>query len=196
MNYSYEGDLRNDEPHGYGVFYYKNNDQYIGECKFGKKDGFGIYYYARLLNTTATYTGFFLNDKMNGIGTYEDEFNIYKGTWRNDKKCGTFYRTNKRISETYLQEWRNDKIISTKVVQYIQPSALRTTKENPKKQPRQHQVKYKGVEKKCIGCYHQSANAVNVSCGHVIMCFTCLSKCEKCPICRVSNEQIIRLYSC
>lgn len=202
LNYAYEGTTHNNEPHGYGTFFYQNNDKYVGECMFGKKDGFGRYYYAkpvsnRINNThsSASYTGFFSCDKMNGIGTYEDDNNIYKGIWRNDKKCGKFYRTNKRINKTYLQEWKNDKLINNKNIQYIQPDALQTTKENPKKKPRQFQTIYKGVEKRCIGCYDQYTNAVNITCGHVIMCYTCLNKCETCPICRVSNDKIIKLYS-
>ena len=144
---------------------------------------------------SASYTGFFSFDKMNGIGTYEDDNNIYKGTWRNNKKHGTFYRTNKRLNQTYLQQWKNDKLICSKLIQYIQPSALQTSKINPKKKEKTLQCNYKGIEKKCIGCYENPSNAVNIECGHVIMCYECLNKCERCPICRLTNNNIIRLFA-
>ena len=189
-NYTYEGNIINNEAHGKGVFYYTNGDKYIGECKFGKLDGFGEYHY----KSGSIYTGFFSFGKIHGIGTYEDSTNIYKGSWRNDKKHGMFFRTQKIRNETYLQKWNKGKLISFTKTQYIQPEALRTARENPLKQPKKYQITYKGNEKKCIGCYDKPTNSTNDVCGHVAMCHDCLSKCDRCPICRAPIGNIIRLY--
>lgn len=189
-NYTYEGNIVDNEAHGKGVFRYANNDKYIGECKFGKLDGFGKYFY----KSGAIYTGFFSYGKMHGIGTFEDQVNIYKGQWRNDKKHGLFYRTQKSLFQTFIQKYNRGKLIKSEICQYIQPSALQTSKVNPIKSQKKYQVYYKGNEKKCMGCSDKPSNSTNVSCGHVIMCYDCLSKCDRCPICRAPTEHIIKLF--
>ena len=170
-NYTYEGDIFDNEPHGKGVFTYFNGDKYVGECKFGKIDGFGMYYY----KNGSTYTGFFSYGKINGIGTFEDAKNIYKGTWRNDKKHGLFYRTRKHTYTSFLQKWSNGKFKSSKEIQYIQPETLITIKKNPIFKKKKYRVNYKGNAKLCIGCYDNNTNATNIKCGHVILCYNCLN---------------------
>jgi hypothetical protein len=189
-NYTYEGNIIDNEAHGKGVFQYANGDKYCGECKFGKLDGFGKYYY----KSKAQYTGFFSFGKIHGVGTYEDSINIYKGTWRNDKKHGMFYRTIKNIFKTFIQKWNKGRLVKSEPCQYIQPDALQTTKDNPIRRVKKYQITYKGTEKKCMGCYDLSCNTVNDICGHVVMCYKCLSKCERCPICRAPINKLIRLF--
>jgi hypothetical protein len=207
-NYNYEGGILNDLPHGKGIFYYNNGDKYIGDCKVGKPDGFGKYYY----HNGDFYKGFFSNGKMNGIGTYETNKCIYKGSWREDKKSGNFIKTNKQKNNTYLQLWVDNIKTENKIIQYIQPAALETYKYNPAYQNKhqtkhqtkcqnkyqtKYQTKYKNksnTEKKCVACFDKSMNATNTTCGHISMCYECLSKCDKCPICRVNISQIIKLY--
>lgn len=189
-NYSYEGDIINNEPHGKGMFTYDNNDIFIGECKYGKPDGFGIYKY----KSGARYIGFFSYGKIHGVGTFEDEKNIYKGTWRCDKKHGIFYRTRKATYSTFLQNWIRGKLLNFKETQYIQPAALQTTKDNPIKSHKKYQLQYKGKHNLCLTCCDNCTNATNSKCGHVVMCYECLKKCEKCPICRAPIEKIIRLF--
>jgi hypothetical protein len=191
-NYTYEGEIVNNDPHGKGIFYYSNGDKYIGMCKFGKLDGFGNYIY----KTGAKYTGFFSYGRLHGIGTFEDTKNIYKGSWRGDKKHGMFYRTNKVEYITYLQKWLKGKLSSGEKIQYIQPDALVTTKINPIKKEKKYQISFKGVDRKCLGCYDKPTNSVNDVCGHVSMCVDCLSKCDRCPICRAPIRNIIKLYIC
>ncbi len=190
-NYTYEGSIFNKEPHGKGIFYYANGDKYVGSCKFGKPDGFGIYYF----KNGGIYTGFFSFGKIHGIGTYEDEKNIYKGTWRNDKKHGTFLKTNKKKTTTSQQLWIKDKKINNLKIQYIQPAALETTEINPIRKPKKYQTTYKSKEKKCIICLERTTNATNDRCGHVALCYECLAKCDKCPICRCNIGNIIRLFA-
>lgn len=189
-NYTYEGDIVDDEPHGIGTFEYANGDRYQGECKHGKPDGYGTYYF----KSGSRYIGFFSYGRLNGIGTYEDDRNIYKGTWRSDKKHGFFYRTNKIKFDTYMQKWIKNKLINNYQIQYIQPDALRTLKTNPNKKQKKYQISYKGKNKQCIGCYENSTNATNNKCGHVVMCYECLEKCESCPICRSPIETVIKLF--
>lgn len=187
--YTYEGDIIDNEAHGQGVFVYENGDKYLGGCKFGKHDGFGIYIY----KSKSTYTGFFSAGKIHGIGTFEDKKNIYKGIWCHDRKHGMFYKTNKLEYKTYLQKWIKNKLINSVEIQYIQPTALRTVKHLSSKR-KKYQKQFRGVEKKCIGCYSNPTNCANIICGHVIMCEGCLNKCDKCPICRAPITQIIRLF--
>ncbi len=202
-NFTYEGDIVNKEPHGKGSFQYSNGDSYIGECKYGKLDGYGTYYF----HDGGVYEGFFSYGKIDGIGTYTDPINVYKGTWRRDKKHGSFYKTNLPTGTTYKQMWLKGKLISSERVQYIQPAALRTTKDNPILKPKKYQATYRVEprkcngcsintvdEKKCIACQENPRNATNTACGHISMCHVCLAKCDRCPICRVGIVSVLKLY--
>lgn len=189
-NYTYEGKIVNKYPHGHGTFQYANGDKYIGNCHIGKPDGYGIYYFSN----NSKYTGFFSNGKINGIGTFNDNINVYKGTWRNDKKHGSFYKTIIAKHQTWKQLWMKDKLIATEPTQYLQPSALNTTKVNPIKSPKVYQTSFKGVEKVCMACMERPTNAANTRCGHVVMCYDCLSKCTRCPICRSPIHHILKLF--
>lgn len=190
-NYTYEGTIEHNEPHGYGIFNYANGHKYIGYCAFGKPDGFGEYIY----NQDTNYIGYSSFGKFHGIGTYQDPNIIIKGHWRNDKKHGYFLKTNKEQCTTFRQLWIKDKLKAEESIQYIQPNALITTKDNPIKRPKIFQVTYKSTEKKCFACGEMPMNATIANCGHVCMCFDCLGKCaDKCPICRGPIDRIIRLF--
>ena len=41
----YEGDYKNDNPEGKGIYYYKSGNRYEGNLKNGKKEGKRIFYY-------------------------------------------------------------------------------------------------------------------------------------------------------
>lgn len=189
-NYTYEGAISFNKPHGKGIFNYANGDSFVGHCRYGKPDGFGTYYFKK----SGTYIGFFSFGKIDGVGTYTDSINVYKGSWRRDKKHGYFYKTHKPTNKSYQQLWLNGKLIASEEIQYIQPDALQTIKTNPMTQPKKYQTTYKGREKTCIACLDNQALATNVACGHVAMCYGCLEKCDRCPICRVEIDKIIRLF--
>lgn len=190
-NYTYEGTIQHNEPHGFGTFYYVNGHKYIGYCAFGKPDGFGTYYF----NTTTTYTGYFSYGKFHGVGTYESPKTISKGQWRNDKRHGYFLKTNKETCSTSRQLWIKDSHKMEEPIQYIQPSALQTTKDNPIKSKKINQIQYKATPKKCIACDAAYMNCCVANCGHVCMCYDCLIKCNgHCPICRGPIDRIIKLY--
>ncbi len=190
-NYTYEGTIQHNEPHGFGTFNYANGHKYIGYCVLGRPDGFGTYYFSDSLK----YTGYFSYGKFHGVGTYESTKTISKGHWRNDKRHGHFLKTNKETCTTTKQLWIKDKCKLEESIQYIQPMALQTTKDNPLKRPKLYQVTYKALEKKCIACGDMPMNSSIANCGHVCMCYDCLNKCgDRCPICRGPIDQIVRLY--
>jgi len=190
-NYTYVGDIENDEPHGYGKFQYDNNHSYIGECRFGKPDGYGTYYFDNV--GEIQYCGYFSTGRFNGIGTYKNHNFISKGTWRNDKRHGFFIKTDIVNKTSIRQMWFKGKLRQELFSQYIQPDALKTTKKNLIKS-KKLQTSYKGNEKKCIGCHENFINATIANCGHVCMCFDCLCRCDKCPMCRGPLDQIVKLY--
>lgn len=189
-NYTYDGEIYYNKPHGYGTYQYENGDRYIGQNQFGKKDGFGKYYF----NNGASYEGYFSYDDFHGIGTYENATYITKGSWRRDLKHGTFITTNKLTETTMLQLWLKNQLKKEEPHQYVQPSALKTIKDNPHKLPKKTQKGYHGsTAYYCIGCTSKPVAAANASCGHVCMCYECLAKCEKCPICRCTIDKVVRL---
>jgi len=79
----YEGDLKDNEPHGKGTQFYQNGDKYIGYFKNGLKHGHGIYYYAN----GDKYAGQFEFDEFNGKGMYTPIIGEkYKGNFKDGKK--------------------------------------------------------------------------------------------------------------
>ena len=188
-DYTYEGDIVDDLAHGYGTFRYNNGDVYTGECLYNKSDGFGVYLY----KNGSSYTGFFSFGKFNGIGTYEDSKNTYKGTWRFNYKHGSFYCTKKSDHITYSQKWIKNNMIEGHSIHYIQPNALKTTKKHPGKS-QQLQRPYNGKDRRCMACCTAPTNATNTKCGHVVMCFDCLHKCDVCPVCRAPVISILKLF--
>ncbi len=192
--FTYEGDVLDSRwPHGKGIFYYDNGDIYEGEVKYGKPDGYGK---KKIMtnNGFVYYTGFFILGKQNGIGTLETDKNICKGNWRTNMKYGKFIKTNKEKKRTYEELWIKGKLIKTTPRQYIREELLKTSDINPKYEKTKEVKVYKGKEKKCIGCYENSTNSTNTKCGHVVMCYDCLIKCDKCPICRCEMGPILKLY--
>lgn len=188
--YTYVGDIQENLSHGKGTYNFTNGDKYVGESKNDKIDGFGTYEFAN----KSKYTGFFTYGLFNGMGTYENNKIITKGTWRLDMKHGIFIKTYKEKFKTFAQKWESDELIESKEIQYTNPDLLYTTRENPKNSPKIKGIKFKGVEKKCIGCYQSTVSACMVRCGHVAMCYDCLNKCDCCPICRAPKSKILHLY--
>jgi hypothetical protein len=192
--YKFKGSTVNGKPHGRGMFRYKNGDLYIGYCQYGMSDGFGkLTTYD--LGDEVKYVGYFSCNKKHGVGTLETPLDISKGHWRFGKKHGTFYRTDKINSSTTSQVWMNNKLISEVETEYLQPDCLKTIKNNPNKMQKKKQVSFKvKPDSKCVACMENPRNSTNVACGHVSMCYDCLSKCKKCPICRVEISKILKLY--
>ncbi len=187
---AYKGQTLYNNPHGQGVLKLKDGSVYKGSFKYGEMDGFGEFSYPNY----GKYTGFMSVNKPHGIGTYEDEKIITKGTWRKGKKHGLFTYTNKVTNVTFRQLWRMGVLEVSKKTQYIVPEQLQTLFINPKSKPKKKYNLFKGTFNECKSCYENPACATNTDCGHVIFCYDCLSKCDKCPICRVNIGDVLKLY--
>ena len=79
----YEGDWKNDNRTGKGIYYFKSGNRYEGDFKNGKKEGKGIFYY----NNGNRYEGDFKNDKYEGKGIfYFNNRDRQMGDFLNDKR--------------------------------------------------------------------------------------------------------------
>mmetsp|Transcript_18316 Transcript_18316/g.2971 ORF Transcript_18316/g.2971 Transcript_18316/m.2971 type:complete len:133 (+) Transcript_18316:781-1179(+) len=48
-------------------------------------------------------------------------------------------------------------------------------------------------ENACKICFSRESNAAFYPCGHMI-CDSCATKCQKCPVCRSTIREIVKLY--
>jgi S1-C subfamily serine protease len=82
----YEGEWKNNDPHGYGTYTYGKDseyagDKYIGEYKDGNRHGKGKYIY----NSGETYEGEFKDGYSHGQGTQKfTNGDTYVGQWKKD----------------------------------------------------------------------------------------------------------------
>jgi hypothetical protein len=102
----YVGELKNDQPHGYGTAIFSSGKRYEGTWDNGKKVGEGIYYY----KNNERYEGAFLNNVREGEGTYYfSNGDRYIGSWKGDQRDGQGYILKKNGSITKNGLWKNDK---------------------------------------------------------------------------------------
>jgi len=106
---TYEGEVKNDIPHGYGFIFYNDYIQsYEGEFKNGKPHGYGIRVYL-----SSIYKGEFKNGKYNGLGElkwmfgYRGHYSTHFGEFKNDKREGVGIHRNVNGS-TFQGTWKND----------------------------------------------------------------------------------------
>lgn len=108
----YEGELKNLEPHGYGIFLFGNGDKYSGEFKDGLKHGKGIYYYrANNKRKGDKYDGEWKDNRFNGYGIYTHaNGDKYAGVWQDDRRHGNGIYTfaSGEISEG---RWENGELV-------------------------------------------------------------------------------------
>lgn len=140
-----------------------------------------------------SYTGMFLNGKFNGIGVLKDniELIVSKGQWRENKKQGYFTVTHQLDEYSYKALYREDNLINQRKRQFISEKYLSV---EPRRQKSQTNV-LPNTDAKCIICYANSVNCTVAECGHTNTCFPCLSKVDKCPTCRVSIKQKIKIFT-
>jgi hypothetical protein len=82
LNYVEKADLTPNFDLKYGKIYLEENETYEGEFKDFQKSGKGVYIYS----DGSSYTGNWLNDKKEGDGIYKDKSNNeYNRKWRNDE---------------------------------------------------------------------------------------------------------------
>ena len=115
----YEGEWKDDNPNGKGVFYYENgNKQYEGELKDNNANGSGVLYYD---NGNVKYEGEWKDCKPNGNGILYYKNNGKKqfdGEWMNGKPNGKGMLFNE---QEYKGEWQDGllEIGNGVVIRYI-----------------------------------------------------------------------------
>ena len=102
----YEGEWKDNQFNGYGIYYFPDGKRYVGEWKNSCKDGFGKFYF----DDDRKYVGFYKKDKRDGFGIfYINENNIILNFWKNGKRNGL----GKIIegNDINYQIWEHNKII-------------------------------------------------------------------------------------
>ena len=75
----YEGEYKNDNKEGYGIYYFTNGDKYEGEFKNDNMEGYGTNYFTN----GDRYEGEFKNDISEGYGIiYFSNGDRYEGTFK------------------------------------------------------------------------------------------------------------------
>lgn len=102
----YDGEIKNNLPDGFGIYYYKNGDIYKGRFVKNKKSGKGELEY----KNGDLYSGEFSNDQKNGKGVYTwANGEKYNGDWKEDmiNGQGTYKFKN---GDEYSGAWFNNKM--------------------------------------------------------------------------------------
>lgn len=125
---SYEGELLNGVPHGYGVFHHSAGYLYEGEWQNGRWHGYGalsnendrVFFAGQFVNgaangqgtyfhlSGATYSGRWKDNKCHGEGAFVDaDGNKFVGTWKRNTRDGkgTSYYASGLV---YQGEWRSN----------------------------------------------------------------------------------------
>lgn len=109
----YEGEFKDNEPHGKGILTYINGDIYKGELRNGKPHGKG-----KLTNSIKNvYKGEFKNGELykgklvfNIVDVYKGKFkgNVYEGEFKDGKPCGigklTYYNSRDILEGKFNQD--------------------------------------------------------------------------------------------
>ena len=101
----YKGELKDDQPDGYGTMTYADGIVYEGEWKDGKRTGQGT----QTMTNGDVYKGEFIDGNYNGQGTYTwANGNEYEGEWKNGKQTGQGTMTY-ADGVVYEGEWKDGK---------------------------------------------------------------------------------------
>ena len=113
-NGSYEGEMKDGEPHGFGTYRWNDGDIYTGEYVNGVRHGKGKFVFA----SGNYYDGEWANEKYHGHGIYHwsdgDEF---EGEWKNGKRHGEGKWTY-ADGRYYTGVWENGESISSSSIVY------------------------------------------------------------------------------
>ncbi len=113
-NGSYEGEMKDGEPHGFGTYRWNDGDVYTGEYVNGVRHGKGKFVFA----SGNYYDGEWANEKYHGHGIYHwsdgDEFD---GEWKNGKRHGKGKWTY-ADGRYYTGVWENGESISSSAIVY------------------------------------------------------------------------------
>jgi DNA helicase-4 len=116
----YDGEWRNNKPHGQGTFTYPNGSKYVGEFKDGKFNGQGTFTHF----DGSKYVGSFKDHKINGQGTFTntDDGSKYVGEFKDDNFSGQGTYTYGDGSK-YVGEFR-DSTFNGRGVRYAQDGSI------------------------------------------------------------------------
>lgn len=109
-NIKYEGYMKDNHPHGFGILSKYENGKYIvlyrGEWCNGNKRGFGV----RFGEDGSCYQGHYKNGKRHGYGQmwYADG-SYYDGNWNADQRSGKGIWLNPSGDKRYEGQWLEDK---------------------------------------------------------------------------------------
>jgi hypothetical protein len=104
-NGTYEGQLKNGVPDGYGVYVFKSGNRYEGQFRNGVKEGRGKFNWAASGNR---YDGDWKADKRTGKGVFVwSNGDRYDGSWVDNLSAGYGVQTWAN-GDRYEGEWRND----------------------------------------------------------------------------------------
>ena len=138
-NGSYEGEMKDGEPHGFGTYRWNDGDVYTGEYVNGTRHGKGKFVFA----SGNYYDGEWADGKYQGHGIYHwndgDEFD---GEWKDGKRHGKGKWTY-ADGRYYTGVWENGESISSSSIVYPSTSNAKTaTKTAPKATTTKGRIQY------------------------------------------------------
>ena len=138
-NGSYEGEMKDGEPHGFGTYRWNDGDIYTGEYVNGVRHGKGKFVFA----SGNYYDGEWANGKYHGHGIFRwtdgDEFD---GEWQNGQRHGKGKWTY-ADGRYYTGVWENGESISSSSIVYPSTSnATTATKTAPKATTTKGRIQY------------------------------------------------------
>jgi len=123
-NGSYEGDMKDGEPHGFGTYRWNDGDVYTGEYVNGTRHGKGKFVFV----SGNYYDGEWVDGKYNGHGIFRwSDGGEFDGEWKNGKRHGKGKWTYTNGSY-YTGVWENGENVSSSKIIYPQASSVATGK--------------------------------------------------------------------
>lgn len=92
------GEWKRDARHGFGVYYYANNDIYEGSWKKNLRHGMGTYLYA---NTGMKFMGTWVENRMQGAGQLVHVRHRFHGFWKSNLVHEIYVKNKRKYSRNH-----------------------------------------------------------------------------------------------